>query len=75
MTGDLIELSTANGRMSVDKEVLMQVGPLRRHIKPLLLINTPPVLSVGKRFMEEDFSFYWPANEAPYLVGPNGKRH
>ena len=53
----------------------MQVGPLKRHIKPLLLSNTPPVLSVGKRCMEEGFSFHWPANEAPYLVGPNGKRH
>ena len=75
MTEDMIELSTANGRMNVDKEVLMQVGPLKRHIKPLLLSNTPPVLSVGKRCMEEGFSFHWPANEAPYLVGPNGKRH
>ena len=25
--------------------------------------------------MEEGSSFYWPANEAPYLIGPSGKRH
>ena len=32
-----VELSTANGRMIVGKEVLMQVGPFQQHVSPLLL--------------------------------------
>jgi hypothetical protein len=70
-----VELSTANGRMVVEKEVLMQVGPFQQHVSPLLLEHSPPVLSVGKRCMEEGYSFHWPAGRNPYLIAPDGVKH
>ena len=42
---------------------------------PLLLESSPPVLSVGKRCMEEGYSFHWPSGHNPYLISPDGKRH
>ena len=53
----------------------MQVGPFKQHVMPLLLESSPPVLSVGKRCMEEGYSFHWPSGRNPYLVSPDGKRH
>ena len=74
-TDGTVELSTANGRMAVTKEVLMQVGSFQQHVTPLLLESSPPVLSVGKRCMEEGYSCHWPAGRRPYLVSPDGTKH
>jgi hypothetical protein len=67
-----VELSTANGRMVVGKKVLMQVGPFQQHVSPLLLEHSPPVLAVGRRCMEEGYSFHWPSGRQPYLIAPDG---
>ena len=69
-----IVLTTANGPATVAQSIELQVGPLGAHVKPLLLDRTPPALSVGRRCMEEGYSFYWPAGQTPYLVTPQGKR-
>jgi hypothetical protein len=50
-----ISLSTANGRMLATKCVEMQVGTLADVVSPLVLNSTPPVLSVGKRCMDEGY--------------------
>ena len=35
---------------------------------PYVLDKSPSVLSVGKKCMEEGYSFVWPANGAPYMI-------
>ena len=42
-----LTLRTANGAISVDRVVSLQCKPLSEEIKPLLLDNTPTVLSVA----------------------------
>jgi len=74
-TESVVELSTTNGRMIVEKEVLMQVGPFQQHVSPLLLEHSPPVLSMGKRCMEEGYSCHWPSGRQPYLIAPDGAKH
>ena len=65
-----IDLHTANGITTVDKTVSLQVMGLMEAVKPLVLQSTPAVLSVGKRCMEEGWSFVWNAGENPWLVSP-----
>ena len=51
----------------------MQIMRLMEDIHPLALESTPAVLSVGKRCMEEGWTFIWnPWN--PLLISPSGKR-
>jgi len=69
-----VKLATANGLMKVNKQVPMQVGVLLTEVTPLLLPNTPPVLSLGKRCMEEGYGFYWRPGQQPILVTPAGKK-
>ena len=53
----------------------IQVGTLADVVKPLLLKSTPALLSVGKRCMEEGYSFIWRAGKTPYLVDRSGVTH
>ena len=53
----------------------MQVGTLADVVSPLVLNSTPPVLSVGKRCMDEGYSFIWNAGSTPYLVDQQGRKH
>ena len=46
---------------------------LNRDVEPLVLDQTPSVLSIGRRCMEEGFSFWWQAYKNPILYLPDGK--
>ena len=63
---------TANGKVKVHKTVPMYSKAMGGHMTPFLLTDTPPVLSVGRRCMEQGYSFHWDAYEEPYLVTPQG---
>ena len=47
---------------------------LDRDVEPLVLEQTPSVLSIGRRCMEEGFSFWWPAGGNPILYMPDGRQ-
>jgi hypothetical protein len=64
--------TTANGSVKSYQSVPMQSDSLECSINPFLLPETPAVLSVGRRCMEEGYSFIWRAGEAPYLETPTG---
>ena len=66
-------LATANGHIVVDDCVDLQVSKLLLVIKAKILPDTPAVLSVGKRCMEEDYSFIWHKGKLPILIHPDGK--
>ena len=40
---------------------------------PYILDETPAVLSVGVRCMEQGYSFVWPADSKPYFIRPDHK--
>lgn len=50
------------------------VSELDEEIKPNVLRETPPVVTVGARTMSGDYSFVWPAGANPYFLTPGGKR-
>ncbi len=52
-------LSTANGTTQVKEDALIDIHPLGETMDALVLDNTPPVLSVGKRVVRHGYSFIW----------------
>jgi hypothetical protein len=53
--------STAGGQTQSYCTVPMYSQAMGGHIEPYLLPQTPPVLSIGKRCMEEGYEFHWEA--------------
>jgi hypothetical protein len=49
----------------------MIVDEMSGPIEPLVLKNTPDVLSVGYRCMRLGFSFIWPPGQNPYFITPD----
>ena len=66
-----VTLYTANGPIDVDKKVQLKIGKLG-HADVLLLDETPAVFSIGKRVMNEGYSFVWKNNRQPYLIDSKG---
>ncbi len=62
----------ANGNVSSNDYTCMSILEFSQEVVLNVLISTPPVLSLGRRCMEEGFSFVWPANELPYMARPDG---
>ena len=60
-----ISLATANGSTRADKVALHQP------FSPYILDETPAVLPVGARCMEQGYSFVWPADGRPYFIRPD----
>ena len=70
-----ISLNTANGLGDpIKKCVRMRVKSMRENIKPLLLPDTPFVLSIGLRCMELGYDFHWMRYTNPYFVLPGGAK-
>ena len=49
------------------------VDALHTDFIPYILGETPAVLSVGVRCMEQGYSFVWPADSKPYFIRPDHK--
>ena len=69
-----IWLDTANGPIKANRKVHIGHPKLPMDIDPLLLDNSPPVMSVGKFCMEEGYGFYWLPGEPPFLLSPTGEK-
>ena len=39
-----------------------------------MMEQTPAVLSIGRRCMQQGYSFHWPASKSPYFVKPGGEK-
>jgi len=59
-------LDTANGRLEVSEAIHMQIPSLCENVCPLVLEDTPDVLTIGRRCVKQGFGFYWP----PYSTEP-----
>ena len=66
-------LATANGSTRTDEVADVTVDALHKDFTPYILDETPPVLSVGVRCMEQGYSFIWPADSRPYFIRPDHK--
>ena len=56
-----INIMTANGPSSVDKQLKINVPSLGIEADPYVLASTPSVLSVGHRCVDQGFDFIWNA--------------
>ena len=66
-------LQTANGIIRPTMTVGLNISELDEKVDMLVLPSTPSVLSLGRRCMEEGYSFVWNAGMAPILITPSGK--
>ena len=66
-----ISLATANGSTRADEVADVKVDALHQPFSPYILEETPAVLSVGVRCMEQGYSFVWPADGRPYFIRPD----
>ena len=64
-------LATANGSTRADEVADVTVEALHKPFSPYIFHETPAVLSVGVRCMEQGCSFAWPADGKPYFIQPD----
>ncbi len=60
-------LATANDLVSGDMVVPQQIGELGEVAEPCVLDGTPDVLSIGRRCVEDGYTFVW----KPYSLNPS----
>jgi hypothetical protein len=73
--GKKIKFLTAGGTTASTEFVEVKIGKLEEVAKPIVLEHTPPVLSIGKRVMEQGYTFHWPPKANPYFIHPRtGKK-
>ena len=69
-----LEVNTANSTVILKESVPVQIGTLGIVVKPVLMEDCPSVLSLGKRIVEEGYSFEWHHGRKPVLIAPDGTR-
>ena len=67
-----LQLQTANGTISFKRQIDLTLPGLSLPVEALLLPQSPPVLSLGRRRMEQGFSFRWDAGQEPQFLSPDG---
>ncbi len=69
-----IILATANGLSSGEKSCNNTFGELGEVAEPYILDNTPDVLSIGRRCVEDGYSFNWKLYSLhPTITTPDGR--
>ena len=68
-----ISLQTASGPLAAESIAQVRVAALGTTSEALVLPSTPMVLSIGRRCMEDGYSFVWEANQNPYMKIPEGR--
>ena len=59
---------SANGVTSANDVAKVHFDEFESTHTPYVFDESPSVLSVGKKCMEEGYSFVWPANGVPYMI-------
>ena len=68
-----LRMQTANGIVTLDKELTYEIKKLKAVTSAVVCKNTPDLLSVGYRCQELGYGFHWEPYQAPYIVLPDGK--
>ena len=67
-----ISLITANGNTVAHEVADVHFSNLLEPATPYILEQTPSVLSVGVKCLDQGYSFVWPNGKRPFLVRPDG---
>ena len=67
------QFQTANGNTKGLDVVTMNIVEFDESVEPYVLLDTPSVLSIGRRCMQEGYRFVWLSGKHPYLITPSGK--
>ena len=67
-------LVRANGPNRADKIGKVIVPEANSKADIYLFSNSPPVVSVGKRYLDEDYGFHWPPYRKLFFVKPDGSK-
>ena len=74
-TCDPIMFHTANGSTATQTEAEIDLGTFDMTSQAYVLDDTPSVMSLGKRCMEEGYSFVWPSGKMPsFMITKHGER-
>ena len=65
-----LSLDTCAGQAPVDTKVPLQSVALHEDMEPLVLPETPNVLNMGTRCMEQRYGFIWPPGKIPLFYPP-----
>ena len=71
---DPIMFHTANGSTATQTEAEIDLGTFDEISQAYVLDDTPSVMSLGKRCMEEGYSFVWPSGKMPFMITKSGER-
>ena len=69
-----ISFQTANGITESDLMSNFSTDSFEEPINAYVLDDTPSVLSVGKRCMNQNYGFIWPPGREPFMINPEGKK-
>ena len=69
-----IMFHTANGSTATQTEAEIDLGTFDVTSHAYVLDDTPSVMSLGKRCMEEGYSFVWPSGKMPFMITKDGER-
>ena len=72
-TPKVMRLQTANGIISADKRVNIDIPSLGVTVDPILLDSTCDVVSMGRLVMEKGFTYHWQPGEQPYFKNKDGQ--
>ena len=71
---DKVNFHTANGVTSTSTMVDLDFDTFNEPAKAHVLEDTPSVLSLGKRCMEQGYTFVWPTGREPYMINSEGDK-
>ena len=69
-----VNFHTANGITSTTTMVELDFDTFNEPAKAHVLDDTPSVLSLGKRCMEQGYTFVWPSGREPYMINSEGDK-
>ena len=71
---DRVNFHTANGITSTSTMVDLDFDTFNEPARAHVLEDTPSVLSLGKRCMEQGYTFVWPNGREPYMINSKGDK-
>ena len=69
-----LELITANGSQSADQQASIHIVCINKEVHPYVLPDTPAVISVGMRCIQDGWDFVWRKFSRPYFRKKDGSK-
>ena len=69
-----LELITANGSQSADQQASIHIDCINKEVHPYVLPDTPAVISVGMRCIQDGWDFVWRKFSRPYFRKKDGSK-